>query len=477
VAWLSVFALLLPTLQLVWLPGPPPGLPTALAVRQDRVLLGTERGLYFEGGSGWQLVLTRGGVRDLAPAPLGTLIATAAGLYEWPAEASRPRALPLGAGARVNAVTVDSQGAAWVASEVGLFVRGARERAFRRETGIPAGAVHSVRALRQDVWVATRGSVWLKDQAGTFEPRLRGLDTGWWEVRGAVRISSGVVLAVPQGIWLLPDASLSARAIELGVGELRGIAQARDQLWVASERGVHVLGVEALERSASRRALDIEALGVLQASRGLLVATRRGVAVLPLTPPGGALPGLTEGGLSGPDIRTIQRAVLSYLDLSPQRMEALESRARSAAWYPQLRTTLTVDRSRSRDNDRDQTFSSGSVRSLFDRSTQAERGQGIDIQFVWDLGKLTSPDDALSVSRERRQLVELRDQVLERVNRLYFERLRLLQRLAALSPERGSERAETVLRVREIAAHLDAWTGGLFSRLDSRSPPPHGRPR
>ena len=445
-------------------------------MRQDRVLLGTERGLYFEGGSGWHLVLTRGGVRDLAPAPLGTLIATAAGLYEWPVQASEPRALPLGAGARVNAVTVDSQGAAWVASEVGLFVRTARERAFRRETGIPAGAVSSVRALERQVWVATRGSVWLGSRTEAFEPRLRGLDTGWWELSGAVRISSGVVLAVPQGLWHLPNSPISARAIELGVGELRGIARARNQLWVASERGVYVLSVETLERSGSRRALDIEALEVVPASRGILVATRRGVAVLPLTPPGNALPGLTQGESSGPDIRTIQRAVLSYLDLSPRRMTELESRARGAAWYPQLRTTLTLDRSRGQDKDRDQTFSSGSVRSLFDRTTQTELGQGIDIQLVWDLGKVTDPDDALAVSRERRQLVELRDQVLERVNRLYFERLRLLGRLTALSPEQSSERAEAALRVRELAAHLDAWTGGLFSRLESRSPPPHGRP-
>ena len=94
----SWLALLLP----VWLGAPPPGLPTAVGMRADQVLLGTERGLYREGSSGWTLVLGRGGVRDLAYTPRGTLIATARGLYEWPLDASAPRALLLGSGARVG---------------------------------------------------------------------------------------------------------------------------------------------------------------------------------------------------------------------------------------------------------------------------------------------------------------------------------------------------------------------------------------
>ena len=55
---------------------------------------------------------------------------------------------------------------------------------------------------------------------------------------------------------------------------------------------------------------------------------------------------------------------------------------------------------------------------------------------------------------------------MERVNRLYFERLRVLMRLAALDREAAAERIELGIRVRELAAHLDAWSGGAFSRLE-----------
>jgi hypothetical protein len=105
------------------------------------------------------------------------------------------------------------------------------------------------------------------------------------------------------------------------------------------------------------------------------------------------------------------------------------------------------------------------VRDLFDRDSGRSQGLELDLQLTWELSRLADPGQALSISRERRQLIELRDQVLERVNRLYFERLRLLARLSALTPEQREEQGELELRVDELAAHLDAWTGGMFSKL------------
>jgi hypothetical protein len=286
---------------------------------------------------------------------------------------------------------------------------------------------------------------------------------------------------VPRGLWHLRnvpgrEGQARAEAIPLGLGELRGVARTQKRLWVASERGVHTLDLETLTAPPSRIGPDIDALDVELASRGLLVATTRGIAVLPVTAPSTAGFALERTRSAAPDVRTVQRAVLRYLDLSPGRIAELETRARRAAWYPELRASLAADRDRTRDEDHDQAFSSGSVRDLFDRRAQSDSSQGIDIQLVWDLGKIADPEDALAVSRERRQLIELRDQVLERVNRLYFERLRVLARLGALPPGPGAERVEAELRALELAAHLDAWTGGVFSRLVSDSPPKHGRP-
>lgn len=126
--------------------------------------------------------------------------------------------------------------------------------------------------------------------------------------------------------------------------------------------------------------------------------------------------------------------------------------------------TLSFDRDRARDSDYDEVFSSGRVRNLFDTSSERDNGLSLDLAFVWELARSALPDQALDISRERRQLVELRDQVLERVNRLYFERQRLLLRLAALDAGAAAERAELTIRARELVAHLDAWSGGNYSR-------------
>ncbi len=460
---LANFVLLLP----FWLSAPPPGPPTALGLRGDRVLLGTERGLYEEGASGWRLVLTRGGVRDLATQSEETLIATAAGLYVWPFAGDAPRALPLGVGAAIHAVSVDREGTAWVASNVGLFSRASGQTRFRRQTTLPAGAVGEVKALEEQIWVATRGTLWVKPSGAGFAPRLRGLETGWWELNGAVGTTSDVWLSVPKGLWSVRGDT--QEPIELGVGKVRGIALARGRLWVASARGVYSYALDRVAAPAGKVELDADALELKLAARGLLVATPRGIALVPLTRPPSADLALRARRSVGPDVARVQRAALAYLELSPARVSRLDARALRAALYPQVRTTFSLDRDRSRAREYDQTFSSGSVRDLLDRDSDQGRKLGFDVQLVWDLAKLAEPDHALAVSRERRLLIELRDQVLERVNRLYFERLRVLAELEALAPDRHQKRPELQLRVRELAAHLDAWTGGVFSRLAASS--------
>ncbi len=79
------------------------------------------------------------------------------------------------------------------------------------------------------------------------------------------------------------------------------------------------------------------------------------------------------------------------------------------------------------------------------------------------------------MSRETRQVIALRDDVLDEINQLYFERQRVLLKLDVLSlnldpghrePGReglAGERALLLTRAAELAAGLDAWTGGWFS--------------
>jgi hypothetical protein len=58
----------------------------------------------------------------------------------------------------------------------------------------------------------------------------------------------------------------------------------------------------------------------------------------------------------------------------------------------------------------------------------------------------------------------LRDNVLDELAQLYFDRRRALLALDS-QPDKGSPEAVALrLRAEELAAGLDAWTGGWFSR-------------
>jgi len=59
--------------------------------------------------------------------------------------------------------------------------------------------------------------------------------------------------------------------------------------------------------------------------------------------------------------------------------------------------------------------------------------------------------------------VELREDILDEVNKLYFERIRLKIEIDRLSIEDRVKRLEKELRLEELTASLDALTGGYYS--------------
>ncbi len=65
--------------------------------------------------------------------------------------------------------------------------------------------------------------------------------------------------------------------------------------------------------------------------------------------------------------------------------------------------------------------------------------------------------------------MQLREDILDEVNKLYFERIRLKVEIDRLSIEDRVKRLEKKLRLEELTASLDALTGGYYSEcLNSR---------
>jgi hypothetical protein len=62
-------------------------------------------------------------------------------------------------------------------------------------------------------------------------------------------------------------------------------------------------------------------------------------------------------------------------------------------------------------------------------------------------------------------MVELREEILDQVTRLYFERRRLQVEMMNAQPAALKETWEQQLRIDELTALIDGFTGGQFSRM------------
>jgi hypothetical protein len=476
-----LLALALPeTLLPDWDGASPPATPTKLVAQRGALLLGTVSGLYERRGGArdWRLVLARDDVRALAQTEAGALVASGGGLFEWSSASAAAREVALGAGAETRGVAVDARGTAWVATAAGLYRREAGAREFSREPGLPAGEVSAVASAGDEVWVAIDGALWSGSRERGFTQRISGADEGWWELCGALAAPGATLLCVPGGVWRVSAAG--ERRVELGAGRLFALGSAGGRIFAAGEGGLYAFAEDAPTAAAGHQELSVPAYGLAVDGDALLVATERGVAAFALVARSAAEPSkqqperalrIAPARPRASQIQQLQRAVLAYLELSPSRTVELATRAQRAGLWPELRTSLVYNRDTNRGVSHDEVFTSGVQRRLLDSGNELDRGYDVGVSLVWDLSELASPDDALAISRERRSLVTLRDQVLERVNHLYFQRLRVLAQLDALDAADAAKRAELELDAAEIAAQLDAWSGGLFSRLDSNSPP------
>jgi hypothetical protein len=121
------------------------------------------------------------------------------------------------------------------------------------------------------------------------------------------------------------------------------------------------------------------------------------------------------------------------------------------------------DRASLQRRDFDQSFVSGATHDLFDEQFDIDRELAMDLTLSWDFGDLAFHPEEIDVLRESRAVIELRDDVLDEITQLYFERRRVLVQLEEMDGA-SSEAGALRQRAAELAAGIDAWTGGWFSR-------------
>lgn len=484
---------------------------TAIALdRAGRLAVGDVRGVVFGfPGSPMRHVALRGEVRDLAfygddteHAP-ALLAATELGLYRILPD-GRVESVAPGPGSDAKAVAriAVASGVVVVATAAGAFASPDGTRWQRLSEELPSGSATAIALAEREgfveCWVAIRGELWrseIRAEAGRVASTT--------PVRVAIPFASGqrppVDIALDVGdaaVVVVFESDLVVRdgadegwdqlrpTLPPGASALR-LAAALDRYWLATDRG---LLVAASLRGPWHRALNnsgSDAISDLETAEGALyAATDTGLAVAQAASDfsTGAETAQLASDFSTaaevaqpivdpnePDVHSVHRAALRYLSLDPGRIAAMRRGVSRRGWLPILSFRATRDHSLRRRSDYDEAFISGEMRRLNDRDTDRDRELELQLTVSWDFGDIAYHPEAIDVSREAREIIELRDDVLDEITQLYFERRRVIAALA-LQPDAPTA-SEFKLRAAQLAAGIDAWTGGWFGRQLSDATP------
>ena len=167
-----------------------------------------------------------------------------------------------------------------------------------------------------------------------------------------------------------------------------------------------------------------------------------------------------------PSVLELQQAAMRYAEVHPEKILEWRRGASLKPWIPALSVSHDWGTNRTVDIDRGGT---GDVDRFIMGPDEEGNDFGVDVS--WDLSEiLWNPDQALIDNRSK-LMVQLRDDLLSRLNHLYFARRRL-QIESALSPSKDlASQLERELQIQEYTAGLDALTGGYLSKALANGAP------
>jgi len=150
-----------------------------------------------------------------------------------------------------------------------------------------------------------------------------------------------------------------------------------------------------------------------------------------------------------PGIQQIQETAVKYAEVHKEKITEWRKSAKRKAMLPKV--SVGIDESEG------DYYYGGTWKGR-------EGDTGWDLSLTWDLGELIWNNDQTNIDVRSRLLVQLRDDILNEVTKLYFERRRLQIELLTNPPANLQHRLDKELRLQELTAGVDALTGGWFSK-------------
>jgi photosystem II stability/assembly factor-like uncharacterized protein len=160
-----------------------------------------------------------------------------------------------------------------------------------------------------------------------------------------------------------------------------------------------------------------------------------------------------------PSIQATQQAAIRYANVSNEKIAHWQRQSRLKSLVPNL--SAGIDKSVGNNIDLDRGSTSDPDHFI---NGPADKDWGWDVSVNWDLSELIWSSSQTSIDSREKLMVELRDDILTEVTRLYFERRKLLVDFKFFPPPDEKERLTLMLQIDELTANIDALTGGWFSQ-------------
>lgn len=161
-----------------------------------------------------------------------------------------------------------------------------------------------------------------------------------------------------------------------------------------------------------------------------------------------------------PTMEEIRETAIVYASVDPNKIERWRKAAAKKAWLPSLSFTYQEKEDWQSSN----YFYTTAKEKYTDDDITNGQDKVWSVVLSWNLSNLVWNTSQSTIELRSKAMVLLRDDLLNEVTRLYFERRRLQTEMITAPPKSPVERIEKELRLQELTAGIDALTGSYLSK-------------
>jgi len=347
----------------------------------------------------------------------------------------------------------------YIATSTGLHHAEQYRLDWQEVPGFSGTEVYSIEGVGSDIYVASESGVY-RFRPGDAPRRLfathrneNGLQP--WLVKTDINISNRLWLCSSRGIFHSDNRGMEWKKLStagldhLAVHHIAQSGQDGSVLYACSEAGLFKVNIATGSSNALYEGLSTTGTKWIDVSSNgeIYLATDTGL-FRSRTKSSAKFDEHIAIMMREPSIHAMQVAALRYNEVHPEKIGLWRNRLKYRALMPRISFDY--------DNNIGSSFTK-------DQYYFARGPHKWGVSASWDIGNLIWNSYEDDIDNRSRLTTQLRLDILDQVNRVYFERLRLKQEISGTNPG-SQERFEKTLRLQELTATLDGYTGGYFTR-------------